>query len=796
MRNQSSILNWLPIPFFVFMAGADMASGQELPPGNAPRASVSLGPPQNPVGSSPSGRRLTVADMIGFATVGDPWSLTWNDVYARPYARSPDGRQIAVVVRRGRVDRGVYESDLTIISNVGPGQVPTHRTVVTFATARNYQPIAFVRWLDDSRSIIFGGTDGNQPSHVYRIDTETRALSQISRNLTDLLWFDATPSGDRVVTIQARSAEDRRRAGCEAAGCLVSDTQLSRNVGADESINSGRNPLSDTSIYIYDGQSPGGRRIEVSSDEAVGVTGCFDSLIGFLGGISPDGRYALQVCQVSRWPAWWSRYSAVPIFQRYISQGDPTLSYELMILDLRTGQFKPVTGTPYTFMNTGRDVTWIDGGRSLLLTAALERLDRLAPSEQQAAAGQFAVLEYEASSGAVHRVTRLPATAIGPDAVRWRERGNSLTVAQAGSAISFRRAASGRWLRTSAYPAEDGSAPNIHLTQGLNERPVLVADFPGAQRVTLLDPNPGMDQIALGKVEAVSWRDPQGIVWHGGLYLPPDYVAGRHYPLVIQTHGFDPNVFSLTGLANNFAAQPLAARGMAVLQVNERTAETPNIAGTPEELIAVRRGYEAAIDYLAGRGIVDRNRVGLMGWSATGLYVGYFLTHSSYHISANVFTPTGDFGWWWWLMHGTPQFVDAAFGAAPFGSGLGNWLEMSPSFNLNRVEAPVLIWGNGPMGMWDWYAGLRRLDKPVEMWELPGLEHDAYRVSHRALANNLTVDWFDFWLNRHEDPDPAKAPQYARWHRLRELQGRAEGQRPPLLQWTSQPADENSPRPH
>jgi hypothetical protein len=161
-------------------------------------------------------------------------------------------------------------------------------------------------------------------------------------------------------------------------------------------------------------------------------------------------------------------------------------------------------------------------------------------------------------------------------------------------------------------------------------------------------------------------------------------------------------------------------------------------------------------------------------------------------VSATVFTPTADFGWWWWLMSGTPQFVESTYGSAPFGSGMGNWLEMSPSFNLERVESPTLIWGNGPTGMWDWYAGLRRLNKPVEMWELPGLEHDAYRVPHRFLGNTLTVDWFDFWLNGHQDPDPAKAEQYARWRQLRELQRRAEGRpRPPLFRWTATPLDEN-----
>jgi len=37
------------------------------------------------------------------------------------------------------------------------------------------------------------------------------------------------------------------------------------------------------------------------------------------------------------------------------------------------------------------------------------------------------------------------------------------------------------------------------------------------------------------------------------------------------------------------------------------------------------------------------------------------------------------------------------------------------------------------------------------------------------------MDWFRFWLQGYEDPDPAKAEQYKRWGELRKL--RAENER-------------------
>jgi hypothetical protein len=37
-------------------------------------------------------------------------------------------------------------------------------------------------------------------------------------------------------------------------------------------------------------------------------------------------------------------------------------------------------------------------------------------------------------------------------------------------------------------------------------------------------------------------------------------------------------------------------------------------------------------------------------------------------------------------------------------------------------------------------------------------------------SQNGSVDWFCFWLLGYEDPNPAKAEQYARWRDLRKLQ--------------------------
>jgi hypothetical protein len=47
--------------------------------------------------------------------------------------------------------------------------------------------------------------------------------------------------------------------------------------------------------------------------------------------------------------------------------------------------------------------------------------------------------------------------------------------------------------------------------------------------------------------------------------------------------------------------------------------------------------------------------------------------------------------------------------------------------------------------------------------------HVLVQPRHRYLSQELAVDWFDFWLNEHEDPNPTKTGQYAKWRELRIL---------------------------
>lgn len=131
---------------------------------------------------------------------------------------------------------------------------------------------------------------------------------------------------------------------------------------------------------------------------------------------------------------------------------------------------------------------------------------------------------------------------------------------------------------------------------------------------------------------------------------------------------------------------------------------------------------------------------------------------------------------WQYLLtadYGSSQNAEAMakeMDAKPFGEGIKKWLAASPGFNTDRIAAPVLFESNYPVSLifyWDIYASLRLQRKPAELLYMRNGDHILTKPKERLASQEMNVDWYDFWLNGHEDPNPAKSEQYARWRALR-----------------------------
>lgn len=313
----------------------------------------------------------------------------------------------------------------------------------------------------------------------------------------------------------------------------------------------------------------------------------------------------------------------------------------------------------------------------------------------------------------------------------------------------------------------------VSIKQGLNEPPVLAAREKEASRV-LWDPNPQLKNMAMGDVSVYTWKDSGGHEAKGGLYKPVGYKPGQRYPLVIQTHGFSQTVFTPSGVfPSAFAARAFAGAGIMVLQ-SEDSGGGCGKAVTPQEGLCAVAAFEGAVKQLVADGLVDPEKIGIIGFSRSCYYVMEMLTASSLHLKAALVADgiTEDY-MEYMLDDRVAGEGDKMMGAAPFGEGLQQWLKQSPGFNLDKIRTPLRIEPHSTstaLLMWQPYSGLRRLHKPVELIMLNTTEHVLTNPEARMASQGGSVDWFRFWLQGYEDPNPAKAEQYKRWRELRKMQ--------------------------
>jgi dipeptidyl aminopeptidase/acylaminoacyl peptidase len=202
-----------------------------------------------------------------------------------------------------------------------------------------------------------------------------------------------------------------------------------------------------------------------------------------------------------------------------------------------------------------------------------------------------------------------------------------------------------------------------------------------------------------------------------------------------------------------------------------------------EEVRREVSAFEGAIEYLDRVGLIEPTRVGIIGFSRTCMYVKYALTHSKYAFAAASVADGVDAGYFQYIAFsniglGVSFDAEAINGGPPFGEALSSWLKESPGFNLDRVRTPVRIEaiGSGSSSLlteWEWFSGLSRLAKPVEMIYLPDGTHTLEKPWEREASLQGNVDWFAFWLKDEENDEPADREQYSRWRQLRLLQGRS-----------------------
>jgi hypothetical protein len=687
---------------------------------------------------------------------------------------SPDGKYFVVILKKGNLEANTNEYSLVLFQTAEVFRSSERRVLVSLASSSNRPAINNVLWLNDSDTILFLGEGPGEEPQLYSLKCSSKELTQQTSSATNLTAFVTSAGGEEIVYTAKNPVSTFLNENVSRKGIAVTSEDVTDLIRGNSS--NGGNKLGDASLFI--------KRLGHEGETKVATQGRISGIFHPEMSLSPDGAYLLLQTEANHVSNAWTEYEdqfLQPSMRQSGSPGAHTDIFQYELVDTITGASQVLVDAPIPSL--GSEMAWSPDGKSVLISNVYLPLNVDDPAERALRKTRTFLVEFKIPSRQFVKVTQDDLRLLNWDRKTGEvacDVGRIDSLNGRPTPKAYFRKSGETWSRSSAQEQTAvPPLPDIVLDEGMNTPPRIVAIDPHTgKRSLLMDLNPQFQNLALARVEEITWKDSRGNEMKGGLYWPPDYVAGKKYPVVIQTHGWIANRFWMDGpFTTAFAGQALAGKGIFVLQDN---GPDGHLWVTSEEAPRAKESYEGAIGYLDRRGLIDRNRVGITGFSRTFWYVTYTLTHSKRHFAAAVVAEGVDYSYFQYMAFSNAQpelasEFEQVYGGPPYGKRLPQWLKQSPSFLMDKIETPLRIQALGPESLlsdWPWYSGLSRLGKPVEMIYIPEGTHILEKPSDRMISQQGNVDWFCFWLKGEEDPDPRKAEQYKRWHELRSLQGR------------------------
>jgi len=310
--------------------------------------------------------------------------------------------------------------------------------------------------------------------------------------------------------------------------------------------------------------------------------------------------------------------------------------------------------------------------------------------------------------------------------------------------------------------AEDGKTMIYKYSTASVPPRFYLAELKGDQfikKYEVMDIESPLFKLPLTKSEVLTWKGAKDEIVEGILYYPFKYEQGKQYPLVLMIHG-GPYAPDMNYFHEGYVRPDhlLAERGAFVLKVNYHGSSNYGLAFGESikdhyyELETV--DLENGIEMLISQGKVDKDKLGIMGWS-NGAILGTHLITNSVRFNYKVASlGAGDVNWF--SDYGNcafgVSFDNFYFGGAPW-EKTDVYLRISPLFKLHKVTTPTLIF-HGSLDTsvpyeqgWEFYRALQVTGKaPVRFISFPGEGHGPQKLPHMRRKLSEDIRWFEMYL--------------------------------------------------
>jgi len=675
------------------------------------------------IGAYAAAEPFTIADTIAFhrfePASGEDSELTF----------SPDKKHFVLIESWGDVATNSRKYRLNLFSSIYAG--PVEPTTIAEVASGQFPGIKSPTWLDND-NVAYIVKDGAS-ARVIAFNIENRGTRELASHETDIVAFAATTKGD----IFYAAAPPARQEKADAASPIVLAGQT----------------LGSLFERVYEGghhfdPSAGGASYEAFFQNATGRLAKLEfeanenPVVGLPFRTSPNGKFIVFPTDfyIDLLPPRWRSFESPP---------GTAIVVGFRLLDVNTGELRWLIDRPSYW---GSPV-WMPDSKSVVTPSLFPRSGGPDTSPAQA-------LEIRVDGNVM---THLPTDS---RIVAWQDYDVDTSVLRGSvlrthTPLELHKIFNG-WVLLRARKAKQAVLRPAEISQAINAPPMIVFNN-GA----FYDPNAGLRQKTLGKLEEVSFPGTDGERYSAGLFTPANIQSGGKYPLVVQSHGWRADQFMLNGPADaNYTARILTTRGFIVLQL---PSVHPPLADEGRTFTAM---VDGAISYLDSKHIVDTSRIGIQAWSRTGYGVRYALSHSRYKFLAASMLASMEGGYMELIQNSHKKeiadFVAGLNGHGVSRPGIESWPTQSAVFDVDRSDTAILLINcSWPIAQLETFSRMRLSGKPVELVLLPKAQHNPVLPIERLVSQGETADWFQFWLTRYEDPDPSKAEQYSRWRELR-----------------------------
>jgi dipeptidyl aminopeptidase/acylaminoacyl peptidase len=274
---------------------------------------------------------------------------------------------------------------------------------------------------------------------------------------------------------------------------------------------------------------------------------------------------------------------------------------------------------------------------------------------------------------------------------------------------------------------ESGRPAELYLMASATATPVRLTDLQTA-----------IASLELGRQETVKWTS-DNVEVDGVVTYPPDYVAGKKYPLVLYIHG-GPTGTSLESFST--FAQLFAAQGWITFEPNYRGSDNSGnkfqTAINGDAGAGPGRDVMAGVEALKKRGFVDETKIAVSGWSYGGYMttwlLGNYPTVWKAAVAGAAVTDFVD----QYTLGDTNVRRAVAFGGSPYtGDRMKAYREQSPITYASNIKAPTLILSD----VGDWRVTITQ----------------SYKLFHALKDNGVTTRFFAYPVGGHFPEDPIRS---------------------------------------